>query len=316
MTLRAHAKINLSLAVDGVRPDGYHRLRTVFQSLALHDTLRFFEADEGLAIACSAPGVPLDERNLVWKAARLVWAAAGRRGEPRGRVRLTKRIPAQGGLGGGSADGAAALVGWDRLWGTRLPIGRLRALARELGADVPFFLYAGTALGLERGDEIHPLDDAPSRWVVLVFPPFGVSTPEAFRWWDEDHGTRAVDGWRLAAPSGVAPGMPRAASHEPALGGLGPALSHVEGPQADRPAVFNDLEAPVSRRHRELAEIRRALEGAGAEAAAMTGSGSTVFGLFRTSLAARAASDRLTSAGWRTMVTRTATRLQAGLLVG
>jgi len=301
MTLHAHAKINLSLAVDGMRPDGYHRLRTVFQSLALHDTLRFFEADEGLAIACSAPGVPLDERNLVWKAARLVWAAAGRRGEPRGRVRLTKRIPAQGGLGGGSADGAAALVGWDRLWGTRLPIGRLRALARELGADVPFFLYAGTALGLERGDEIHPLDDAPSRWVVLVFPPFGVSTPEAFRWWDEDHGTRAVDGWRLAAPSGVAPGMPRAASHEP---------------QADRPAVFNDLEAPVSRRHRELAEIRRALEGAGAEAAAMTGSGSTVFGLFRTRLAARAASDRLTSAGWRTMVTRTATRLQAGLLVG
>jgi len=297
MNLRAHAKINLSLAVGGVRPDGYHELRTVFQSLALHDTLRFAEADEGLAIACSAPGVPLDERNLVWKAARLVWAAAGRRGEPRGRVRITKRIPAQGGLGGGSADAAAALVGWDRLWATRLPAGRLRDLARGLGADVPFFLWAGTALGLERGDEIHPLDDAPSRWVVLVFPPFGVSTPEAFRWWDEDE-------------------RPRAASPEPALGVLGTALSDVERPQADLLAVFNDLEAPVSRRHPELLESRRALEGAGAEAAAMTGSGSTVFGLFGSRLAARAASDRLRSVARRTIVTRTATRLQAGLLVG
>jgi 4-diphosphocytidyl-2-C-methyl-D-erythritol kinase len=297
MNLRAHAKINLSLAVGGVRPDGYHGLRTVFQSLALHDTLRFAEADEGLAIACSAPGVPLDERNLVWKAARLVWAAAGRRGEPRGRVRITKRIPAQGGLGGGSADAAAALVGWDRLWATRLPAERLRDLARGLGADVPFFLWAGTALGLERGDEIHPLDDAPSRWVVLVFPPFGVSTPEAFRWWDEDE--------RL-----------RAASRKPALGVLGPALGEVEGPQADLLAVFNDLEAPVSRRHPELLESRRALEGAGAEAAAMTGSGSTVFGLFGSRLAARAASDRLRSVARRTIVTRTATRLQAGLLVG
>ena len=166
---------------------------------------------------------------------------------------------------------------------------------------MPFFLWAGTALGLERGDEIHPLDDAPSRWVVLVFPPFGVSTPEAFRWWDEDHGRLAAGDMRLAAPSTSCGVRPPAASLEP---------------QADMPAVFNDLEAPVSRRHRELAEIRRALEGAGAEAAAMTGSGSTVFGLFRTRLAARAASDRLTSAGWRTMVTRTATRLQAGLLVG
>jgi 4-diphosphocytidyl-2-C-methyl-D-erythritol kinase len=288
MNLRAHAKINLSLAVVDARPDGYHGLRTVFQSLALHDTLRFVEAEEGLEIACSASGVPLDERNLVWKAARLVWAEVGRRGEPRGRVRITKRIPAQGGLGGGSADGAAALVGWDRLWATRLPVGRLRDLARELGADVPFFLCAGTALGLERGDEVHPLDDAASRWVVLVFPTFGVSTPDAFRWWDEDSRRLPAPGFRLPA--------------EPE--------SHAAGP------VFNDLEAPVSRRHPELVEIRRALEGAGAEAAAMTGSGSTVFGLFRTRHAAREASDRLTSVGWRTIVTRTATRLQAGLLVG
>ena len=288
MILRAHAKINLSLAVRGVRSDGYHELRTVFQSLALHDTLRFAEPRAGLAITCSDPAVPLGERNLVWKAAQLVWEAAGRSGEPCGRARITKRIPAQGGLGGGSADAAAALVGWNRLWATGLPAQRLCQLARALGADVPFFLHAGTALGLGRGDEIHPLDDAPSRWVVLVFPPFGVSTPEAFRWWDEDSRRLPASGSRLPAePESQAAGE-----------------------------VFNDLEAPVCRRHPELVEIRRTLEGAGAAVAAMTGSGSTVFGLFETRLAARAASDRLTSTGRRSLVTRTATRLQAGLLAG
>jgi len=288
MILRAHAKINLSLAVRGVRSDGYHELRTVFQSLALHDTLRFAEPRAGLAITCSDPAVPLDERNLVWKAAQLVWEAAGRSGEPCGRARITKRIPAQGGLGGGSADAAAALVGWNRLWATGLPAQRLCQLARALGADVPFFLHAGTALGLGRGDEIHPLDDAPSMWVVLVFPPFGVSTPDAFRWWDEDSRRLPAAGFRLPA--------------EPESRAAGP--------------VFNDLEAPVSRRHPELSEIRRALEDAGAMAAAMTGSGSTVFGLFATRLAARAASERLRLTGRRSLLTRTATRLQAGLLVG
>jgi 4-diphosphocytidyl-2-C-methyl-D-erythritol kinase len=301
MNLRAHAKINLSLDVRGVRPDGYHELRTVFQSLALHDTLRFAEAAEGLAIACPDPGVPLDERNLVWKAAQLVWSAAGRRGVPCGRVRITKRIPTQGGLGGGSADGAAALVGWDRLWATRLSAERLRQLARDLGADVPFFLWAGTALGLERGDAIHPLDDAPPKWVVLVFPPFGVSTPEAFRWWDEDQGWIAADGSRVAAQplSGVT--RPPAVRRAPRVAPM---------------PVFNALEAPVSRRHPELTQIRRVLEGAGAEAAAMTGSGSTVFGLFGTRRSARTASERLASGGWRSLVTRTATRLQAGLPIG
>ena len=281
MILRAHAKINLSLEVIGARPDGFHELRTVFQSLALHDTLRFAEADEGMAVSCSAPGVPRDERNLVWKAARMVWEAVGRGGEPRGRVRITKRIPAQGGLGGGSADGAAALVGWDRLWRTDLSAGRLAELARALGADVPFFLCGGTALGIERGDVIRPLDDAPARWVVLVVPPFGVSTPEAFGWWDEDRGRQP-------------------AARRP--------------PPANPLAVFNDLEAPVARRHPELADIRDALEKAGAEAAAMTGSGSTVFGLFGTRRAARAASGRLAGAGWTGLVTRTSPRSRAGLL--
>jgi 4-diphosphocytidyl-2-C-methyl-D-erythritol kinase len=290
MNIRAHAKINLRLAVRALRPDGYHELETVFQSLALHDTLRVERADQRIAIACSTPGVPLDERNLVWKAARMVWGAAGRSGEPCGRVRITKRIPVQGGLGGGSADGAAALIGWDRIWDARLPDGRLRDLARALGADVPFFLCAGTALGRNRGDVIHAMDDAPARWVVLVFPPFGVSTPEAFGWWDEDQDR----------PSAGDPSTLRRA-----------APSSVGGPNANVLSVFNDLEPPVTRRHPQLADIRERLERAGAEAAAMTGSGSTVFGLFGSRRAAAAACDGLRLAGWRALVTRTATRSQA-----
>jgi 4-diphosphocytidyl-2-C-methyl-D-erythritol kinase len=288
VNIRAHAKINLSLAVCGVRADGYHELSTVFQSLALHDTLRFDRADEGLAIACAVPAVPRDERNLVWKAARLVWDAAGRAGEPVGRVHITKRIPVQGGLGGGSADGAAALVGWDALWETRLPDGCLRELAVRLGADVPFFLCAGTALGRNRGDELHPLDDGPARWVVLVFPPFGVSTAEAFRWWDEDHPARAL-----------------------ARDGAGSLVDVTGG--ARLPACGNDLEPPVTRRHPVLLEIRQELERAGAEAAAMTGSGSTIFGLFASKASATAAWDLLGRGGRRAVVTRTATRRQARL---
>jgi 4-diphosphocytidyl-2-C-methyl-D-erythritol kinase len=284
--LRAHAKINRSLAVLGTRPDGYHELATVFQSLALHDTLDFETADEGFAIACTAAGVPLDERNLAWKAARLVWQASRRPGEPVGRLTLTKRIPAQGGLGGGSADAAAALVGWNRLWSAGLPGERLRELAVALGADVPFFLVGGTAVGRNRGDEIEPMADLPPRSVVLVFPPFGVSTPEAFRWWDEDH------------PPG---------SRQPAAGEADAVAAARTSPGV------NDLEAAVARRHPELRELRGRLERAGAEQAAMSGSGSTVYGLFADDGQARAAQAALDAAGWPTLVTRTANREEAAL---
>jgi 4-diphosphocytidyl-2-C-methyl-D-erythritol kinase len=296
MRVRACAKINRSLSVLGLRTDGYHELQTVFQSLALHDTLHFEDALAGFSIACRARGVPLDQRNLAWKAARLVWQAAGRGGEPVGRLRITKRIPAQAGLGGGSADGAAALVGWNRIWGTGLPPARLHDLAAGLGADVPFFLLGGTALGLDRGDRLHPLADLPPRWVVLVFPPFGVSTPEAFRWWDEDHAER-----------------PGAGDLRPATASPAPPEAETRGPEAGS-ACFNDLEASVGRRHPELVEIRRQLEHAGAEHAAMTGSGSTVFGLFTREADARAVADAIAaSAGRRALVTRTASRREAAL---
>jgi 4-diphosphocytidyl-2-C-methyl-D-erythritol kinase len=185
-TVKVHApaKVNLSLRVVAVRADGYHELRTIFQSIALHDTLTVraergpfrFEADD--------PACPGDSTNLVWRAVEHLWAAAGRRGAVRDlAIRLTKRIPMQAGLGGGSSDGAAAIRAVGAL--LRVSPARQHAVAVSLGADVPYFLEGGTALGLGRGDRLYPLIGQPSTWIALVLPSFGVSTQDAFGWWDE-----------------------------------------------------------------------------------------------------------------------------------
>jgi len=165
-------------------------------------------------------------------------------------IDLQKRIPMHAGLGGGSSDAAAALRVFARMW--RVEEARARAIGRELGADVPYFFEGGTVLGLERGDLLFPLIDRPPAWVVLVFPSFGVSTKEAFAWWDA---CRSLE--RLA----LTPNR-----------------------------LLNDLEAVVSKRHPEIARIVTRLRNAGASQAAMSGSGSTVFGLFGSqATAARAA---------------------------
>lgn len=292
MRVRAHAKINLTLHVGDRQPDGYHELRTIFQSLALHDTLDCHEARGPLVIECEDPGVPVDAGNLVWRAAVLVWEATGRPGAPTGvRVTLHKRIPAQGGLGGGSADAAAAIVAFGRLWGGDASPAARHALARRLGADVPFFLTGGTAAGAGRGDELTPLPDLPTHHVVLAFPPFGVSTARAYGWLDEDR------------EPGRAATLPHDAGDRPH--GV---LHLADGTPI---AVANDLERPVVARHPEIGRIRDALLAAGADAAAMSGSGSTVFGLFRDAAPARAAVAALCAAGWRTEATTTAGREQA-----
>ena len=193
--VRAFAKINRSLEVLGVRPDGFHELRTVFQSIALHDTLAIRAAPGAFQLTCDDPACPADRSNLIWRAAEQVWKAAGRRGVPRDvSIQLTKRIPLQAGLGGGSSDAAAALRAFGRLW--RVNPDRVRTIGSSLGADVPYFFEGGTALGLGRGDLLFPLVDAPRAWVVLVIPSFGVSTREAFAWWDRD-GARRLQKRRL-----------------------------------------------------------------------------------------------------------------------
>jgi 4-diphosphocytidyl-2-C-methyl-D-erythritol kinase len=268
--VHAPAKINLTLRVLGIRPDGYHELRTMFQSLALHDTLTFTASPGAFAIACDDPACPTGEHNLVWGAAEALWRETGRRGSPTDlRVQIRKRIPMQGGLGGGSSDAAAALRALRVLW--RSPIGddRLHAIGRSLGADVPFFLEGGTVLGVDRGDALFPLIDRPASWVALMLPDFGVRTADAFRWWDEDNREEESD--------------------------------------SDR---GNDLEAPVGARHPAIARAVRRLRHHGATHAAMSGSGSAIFALFESERKARAAARAVSSPRLATLVTRTLTRRQ------
>ena len=175
----AFAKINLDLRILGVRPDGFHDLKTIFQSLALHDDITFTARKGPFAIQCDDPKIPTDEKNLVWKAASLLWRTAGRgrSNSPRDVVvGLRKRIPQAAGLGGGSADAAMALLGLTRVWELDVDLPTLSRLAARVGSDVPFFLVGGTALGLGRGDDIYPLVDLPRTYVVMVRPQFGVST--------------------------------------------------------------------------------------------------------------------------------------------
>jgi len=267
MRVQAFAKINLSLRVLRTRSDGYHELRTIFQSIALHDTLTLRARRGAFALTCDDPACPTDETNLISRAAARLWRAAGRRGAPRDvAIHLQKRIPLQAGLGGGSSDAAAALRALAQRW--RVGQAKVRAAAADLGADVPYFLEGGAVLGLERGDLLFRLAEPPPQWVVLVLPGFGVSTRDAFAWFDH---------W---------PDAPKRSAFE------------------ERQWV-NDLQAPVAARHPDIARTISALRRLGASHAAMSGSGSAVFGLFSARESAIEAARRLQSAPRRTLVTRT-----------
>lgn len=282
VTVPAFAKINLDLRILGERADGYHDLRTIFQTLALCDRLTVTRRRGPFALTCDTPGVPTDHGNLVWKAASLLLRlGAGRRGVPRDlAVHLQKRIPAQAGLGGGSADAAMTLLALNRLWDLDLDLASLSRIGGRLGADVPFFLVGGTALGLGRGDDIYPLEDLPTVHVVILQPGFGVATAEAYHWYDTEPRVR-----RLPPPKPTPPGWP-----------------------AWTASLRNDLEPAVVRHHPAIARIRQSLLDAGAVLAAMSGSGSAVFGVFERVEAARRTAHDLARPGWTAVCTHTLDR--------
>lgn len=282
ISLPAFAKINLDLRILGVRHDGYHDLRTVFQTLELHDTITITPSKGPLTISCSDAEVPTDRHNLVWKAASVLWRTAGKRGvaPQNAHIDIDKRIPAEAGLGGGSSDAAATLMALVQMWKLDVDGPTLSRLAGRLGADVPFFLAGGTALGLGRGDDIYPLAEIPRIHVVIVRPGFGVSTVEAYRWYDQEPHRR-----REPPPRVVPAAWP-----------------------AWTATLRNDLEPPVSRHHPTIARLKHALLDAGALIAAMSGSGSAVFGLFERADAAKRTAADLARPGWRVACTRTLSR--------
>jgi len=254
LIVRAYAKINLGLTVLGRRPDGYHELVTVYQSVSLHDILRFETPARTLSFACDAEGVPAGRDNLVYRAALAFARATGR--EPRVRIVLDKKIPPRAGLGGGSSDAAVTLLALERLSSRPLGPERLGAVAAGLGSDVPFFLKGGTALGLGRGEILRPLRDLEPRHVVILKPPFGVSTAEAFR----------------RVESSLTPPPAQTSIYRFSR-------QWVRGTRGYS-TLGNDLEEVLARSDPRLARLVGALEARGASVAAMTGSGSAVYGVF------------------------------------
>ena len=269
IALRAHAKVNYALEVRGTRPDGYHEISTVFQSISLSDELEVEKAKRGFELLVEPESVEVGpaENNTVCMAWKLLGTLAGR--ELPVRARLHKRIPAGAGLGGGSADGAAALIGFNELFGLGLDDAQLRELGLRIGADVPFCLAGGTALGEGVGEVLIPLLAPPPHALVVAKPQAGADTGSIYRAYDERPGRNR--------PS-VAP-----VSEALRAGDLG-ALAR---------SVGNDL-APVTRELvPEVGGLEDELLRAGAMGGAMSGTGSAVYGVFGSESAARAAARRL-----------------------
>jgi len=256
---QAHAKVNLTLHITGRRPDGYHTLESVMQTVTLADRLVFTRADAGLTLACDDPSLPTGPDNLVVRAAQALRHHVGRP-ELAAHIALEKRIPAGAGLGGGSSDAAATLLGLGELWGLGLEPADLVPVAAGLGSDVPYFLYGGIAVVRGAGEQVEPVPMVPP-WLHLVIarPDFPISTAQVYRRYDE-----------LGLP-------------EQDQLATAPLLAALEQghPESIAAALHNDLEQAVLPFAPEVAKVREALLSAGCLAALLCGSGSAVFGLCR-----------------------------------
>jgi 4-diphosphocytidyl-2-C-methyl-D-erythritol kinase len=309
VTIRSFAKINLGLRIGAARRDGFHELLTVYQTLALHDVLRVsVRRGTGIEIRCIDPRVPRDESNTCYRMVEKALSALGTKA--RVIIEIEKRLPVQGGLGGASANAVAALLGLERALKRSLPAAERLRMAAEVGSDLPLFLVGGTVLGVGRGERVYPLEDLPAMACVVVTPEVGVSTPKAFADWDRlGTGTakltvpeasdrmielgRAYSAWLSKPYSGAPFGRGRAEN---------PLLELV------RAGIKNDFEEVVFPEYPELREGKRALEQAGAKYASLSGSGSTLYGLFATRQAAARAAAKLRKQGWTAKATVTLTR--------
>jgi 4-diphosphocytidyl-2-C-methyl-D-erythritol kinase len=269
----SYAKINLYLDVLERRRDGYHNIETIFQSVDLKDTLEFTEARSGIALECSTPELDTGEGNLAYRAATLLqqWTGCTRGVN----IHIEKSIPIAAGLAGGSGDAATTLVALNHLWDIHLPLGHIRKLALELGSDVPYCTLGGTMAATRRGEEFAALAPLPKTWFILIHPTIAVST------------SRVYNSPNLAH-SEERPFVGRTKSFRKAIG----ALQRGEFGAA----VFNRMESAVFKDHPSLADAKRLLLDSGCVAAAMSGSGPTIFGVCRTKSQATKLSEELVDA--------------------
>ncbi len=263
--LRAYAKLNLDLKVLNRGADGFHELRSVFQTVSVYDTLdiAFTPGRKTDIVLDSATNIP---DNLVLRAARLLQEHV--QGTGRIEMRLVKRIPMGAGMGGGSSDAAAVLLGLPVLAGWRIPMESLVRIGAALGSDVPFFLLGGAAVALGRGTELYPLPEMPSRRVLVIAPGIHVSTPEAYRGFARDGNGKLTEAQRIQYID----------SFQSRVWRLGGSLSA----GGNGTQVENDFESVVFPQHPQLKSILKNLQKSGADPARMTGSGSALFGVFTT----------------------------------
>jgi 4-diphosphocytidyl-2-C-methyl-D-erythritol kinase len=370
VTVRSFAKINLGLSIGRLRPDGFHDLRTVYQTIALHDLIRVqVGRGTGIEIRCNDPRVPRDRTNTCYRIAERAMAAL----RATGRVVITieKRLPVQGGLGAGSGNAVAALLALERALKKRLLGAERLRIAAEVGSDLPLFLVGGTVLGVGHGEEVYPLPDLSPVCCVVATPEIGVSTPGAFADWDhmlagvghdrEEHDLSRAEnvgkGSAALAAEGVAKDpaelgsartgrRPVPTQSVPTRSGEGSKLTpsspsdrmiqfgravstwlsgqplsgvpvskgrgRAETSLLDlvRTGIENEFEQVVFPKYPELREVKSVLERAGAFYASLSGSGSALYGLFRSRAAGQKAAARLQRDGIAAVATTTLTRRQ------
>ncbi|MFZ5641458.1 MAG: 4-(cytidine 5'-diphospho)-2-C-methyl-D-erythritol kinase [Bacillota bacterium] len=250
--IKARAKINLTLDVIGKRPDGYHEVAMVMQTIDLHDLITLTAIAEGIEISANNPEIPLGPENLVYKAVEIIKPAGFSGGI---HIHIEKNIPMAAGLAGGSTDAAAVLKGLNSLWRLNLSPEELLELGSRIGSDVPFCILEGTALATGRGEKLTPLAAAPELWLVLAKPPVGVSTKEVYSRFDSGRVGRRPDNAAMIEAL--------------AAGDTGKIKDN----------LVNVLESVTLRLHPEVSALKALLHKAGAEAVLMSGSGPAVFGL-------------------------------------
>jgi 4-diphosphocytidyl-2-C-methyl-D-erythritol kinase len=336
VTVRSFAKINIGLCIGALRPDGFHDLRTVYQTIALHDVIRVeVTRGVGVEIRCQDPRVPKDQSNTCYRIVEPAMAALQAKG--RVVIEIDKKLPVQGGLGGGSGNAVAVLLALERTFKKQIAAAERLRIAAVVGSDLPLFLLGGMVLGLAHGEEVYPLPDLPSVACVIATPEISISTPKAFADWDKLETSKEGAAERGPTPSKSAKLTATTPSDRMLMCGrrfsawlsglsqnkirTGKALSGVlaakgrgraENPLLDlvRTGIENDFERVVFPQYPELIKVKRVLEDAGAFYASLSGSGSAIYGLFASRTLAARAVARLRKSGTPAVATTTLTRQQ------
>ncbi len=327
VSIASFAKINLGLKIGPVRPDGFHELRTIYQTLALHDIVRVeVRPGFGVGISCDDTRVPLDESNTCCRIAERVLRALKSQGEVA--VAIQKHLPVQGGMGAASSNGVATMLALERTLQVELTPAEKFRIAAEVGSDLPLFLIGGTVLGVGRGEEVYPLPDLPRLHVVVVTPPVGVSTPKAFERWDELKGRAAaltgagavgtMNTFSQRVFAWLSESFPQASAGPDFAGVKNEPVSGVPAVGGDRAetllldlvraGIENDFESVVFPEYPDLRDVKELLQREGARYASLSGSGSTVYGLFASQAEAQAAAERMIAAGHKALATTTVRR--------